>query len=662
MIANLATDKTKSHGPRARPADSAREQSAPPANLLWQSLALRPFGVQPKLAVSSSSDPEEREADRVADQVMSEASTRSPLAGISITNASASAQRKCRPCEEEKEAKVQFKEQPGAHNSTALNPAAVRHVLDQPGDPLGSNTRSFFEPRLGHDLSHVRVHVGAQAAASARALNATAYTLGQDIVFAPAKYAPRTTAGKRLLAHELAHVVQHNTTRASVQRELKNAGDETNASVSSPGARHLVGNCDSGTGQLIIQRQGPVASGLEPMSPVPTQAAESPQASFPIRPSGDPADIPFLPAIGMAQRIDRYISSIDRLLGMDGLMGRRIFAVEDLRQHLEGAPEPPSLAQTIFETAVTAALTHAGTTIASAVISRAIPYLISATERASVEAVTTSMTSRVNLQILLGRSGIQSGVRRVELVGRPQPGNRDWFITEQVRRLQVAASDMQTAWAGEQDRFRTSPTGLSEVRALFLSLAHSLDTAHDLQYAQSLGAWQDLNASSNTQAFFPSSTFGLFIIQAQFPTDNLASGPTIERSTLDGVPPRARDYLAGLPITLEDYGGAVRADISTGIGVGRDLTPPIVRVDLSIYRNSLGLVRLISGGYGDRWLYNRRLARTGQRREPIPAGESEEARAAQQVWREAYRISAYHEAYDIMHTTLGSLPMSRLLR
>ena len=65
-----------------------------------------------------------------------------------------------------------------------------------------------MEPRFGHDFSRVRVHTGDKAAESARAVNARAYTVGQDVVFARNHYAPGTRSGDRLLAHELAHVVQ----------------------------------------------------------------------------------------------------------------------------------------------------------------------------------------------------------------------------------------------------------------------------------------------------------------------------------------------------------------------------------------------------------------------------------------------------------------------
>lgn len=89
-------------------------------------------------------------------------------------------------------------------------PPIVHEVLRSPGQPLDSATRAFMEPRFGHEFSRVRVHTDSQAAESAMAVNAVGYALGQDVVFGSGQYAPHTVSGKALLAHELAHVVQHD--------------------------------------------------------------------------------------------------------------------------------------------------------------------------------------------------------------------------------------------------------------------------------------------------------------------------------------------------------------------------------------------------------------------------------------------------------------------
>jgi hypothetical protein len=97
-------------------------------------------------------------------------------------------------------------------------PPVVSEVLSSAGRPLDAGTRAFMEPRFGHDFSRVRVHAGARAAESARAVGAAAYTVGERVVFGAGRYAPETEAGGRLLAHELAHVVQQGGAQVSLQR------------------------------------------------------------------------------------------------------------------------------------------------------------------------------------------------------------------------------------------------------------------------------------------------------------------------------------------------------------------------------------------------------------------------------------------------------------
>jgi hypothetical protein len=93
-------------------------------------------------------------------------------------------------------------------NESSTVPPIVHDVLQTPGQPLDSTTRAFMEPRFGHDFSQVRIHTDAQAASSAQAVDALAYTVGRDIVFGSGQYIPRTRDGQRLVAHELTHVVQ----------------------------------------------------------------------------------------------------------------------------------------------------------------------------------------------------------------------------------------------------------------------------------------------------------------------------------------------------------------------------------------------------------------------------------------------------------------------
>ena len=139
-----------------------------------------PWPMQAKLEVGAVDDPLEREADRVADHVMR---MPEPMPVNPKTSAP--------PKKTEAEA-----------------PPIVHEVLHSPGQPLDAATRAFFEPRFGHDFSGVRIHTRPEAAASARSINAHAYTVGADIVFGSGQYAPDTPSGRALIAHELAHTLQ----------------------------------------------------------------------------------------------------------------------------------------------------------------------------------------------------------------------------------------------------------------------------------------------------------------------------------------------------------------------------------------------------------------------------------------------------------------------
>lgn len=104
-------------------------------------------------------------------------------------------------------------------------PPIVHDVLRSPGQPLDPATRAFMEPRFGHNLGHVRIHTDDQAAKSARAVNARAYTVRGDIVFDHDRFVPDTPAGKRLLAHELTHIVQQRGSEPAVTLPWSQPGD-----------------------------------------------------------------------------------------------------------------------------------------------------------------------------------------------------------------------------------------------------------------------------------------------------------------------------------------------------------------------------------------------------------------------------------------------------
>ena len=199
------------HAARARALDAANPipvVTAAPSPLvpLQQSIGNRAVGqlVQAKLRVGSPGDQFEREADRVADQVM-----RMPASAATAPVAAPRTSRKCAECG--KEEKLQRK--PAGSEPTAEAPASVYEVLRLPGQPLDSAALAFMETRFGQDFSQVRVHTDRDAAESSRFMNAVAYTVGRDIVFGHGQYAPHTEPGRRLIAHELSHVVQQHAMR-----------------------------------------------------------------------------------------------------------------------------------------------------------------------------------------------------------------------------------------------------------------------------------------------------------------------------------------------------------------------------------------------------------------------------------------------------------------
>jgi len=203
-----------------------------PFLLLQQTIGNQAVGriIQAKLTISQPSDLYEQEADRVADEVM-RMPDRTPGAPETGGPPQISRlQRKCAQCEEEEvqrqamegdmeeeeEGNLQAKEAPG--EATEVTSAAQAQIegLRGGGEPLSESVRAFFEPRFGHDFSRVRVHSDARAAASAQSVNALAYTIGTDVVFAAAQFSPATTQGRKLLAHELTHVVQQGQGASSV--------------------------------------------------------------------------------------------------------------------------------------------------------------------------------------------------------------------------------------------------------------------------------------------------------------------------------------------------------------------------------------------------------------------------------------------------------------
>lgn len=143
-------------------------------------------------------------------------------------------------------------------------PTIVNEVLNAPGRSLEPALRADLEPRFGRDFSQVRVHTGAKADESARAVNALAFTVGQDIVFRQGRYAPQTAAGRRLLAHELTHTIQqaqdaYSGFQAASALQINTPGDPYERQAEAVAARVAAGQSAAPAfGQIQ-----PTASGLQ---------------------------------------------------------------------------------------------------------------------------------------------------------------------------------------------------------------------------------------------------------------------------------------------------------------------------------------------------------------------------------------------------------------
>jgi hypothetical protein len=159
-------------------------------------------GLQTKLTVNEPGDEYEQEADRVAEHVM-----RMPDPAIRLQRQCSCAETggNCAECAPKP---VRLQRQAAGSGYHGYAPGIVHQALRGAGKQLDGEIRSFMEFRFGRTFEDVRIHTGAEASESAAAVNARAYTVGRNIVFSDGRFAPGTVAGRSLLAHELAHVVQ----------------------------------------------------------------------------------------------------------------------------------------------------------------------------------------------------------------------------------------------------------------------------------------------------------------------------------------------------------------------------------------------------------------------------------------------------------------------
>lgn len=186
---------------------------------------LAPASIQTKLTISSPGDAYEREADEVADQVMASSESTPRITPMLQRQPMEEEEEELQPKRVGPDSPVQRQEVPEEEEEMQMKaapggPAPAAGIAPRlaasasAGQPLPSPARTFFEGRFGRSFDHVRVHDGAEAAAMNQSIRARAFTHGSHVYFGAGSYAPDSEWGRRLLAHELTHVVQQTSAPA----------------------------------------------------------------------------------------------------------------------------------------------------------------------------------------------------------------------------------------------------------------------------------------------------------------------------------------------------------------------------------------------------------------------------------------------------------------
>jgi Domain of unknown function (DUF4157) len=183
---------------------------------------------QPKLRIGQPGDVYEQEADRVAEKVMAMSSmpfssSAVPSIGDRSKAKGQAIDKKCTACEMKgQQENIEISRRPSSASNLEASDQVSNEIIDNArsnsGSPLDANTKEFMESRFGgaYDFSNVRIHTDEAAAKSSNSVNALAYTVGSDIIFGEGQYHPYTYEGRRLLAHELTHVVQQQQQQRAV--------------------------------------------------------------------------------------------------------------------------------------------------------------------------------------------------------------------------------------------------------------------------------------------------------------------------------------------------------------------------------------------------------------------------------------------------------------
>ena len=234
LVAKAPEVKQSNSNSRVRKTERLQSMDTPVDRILFLqktagnqavSRLMKSGALQAKLSIGQPGDVYEQEADRVMEQVM-----RMPEPGVQRqvepeeeeeekTNPAKSlvgqitpvVQRQPKPLEEEVEEK-QIQPKSNTDMAPQVTPGVAHdiHSLKGKGQPLPASERAFFETRFGRDFSNVHVHTDHRSTLIARSINAHAFTLGRDVVFGAGQFSPGTHSGRKLIAHELTHVVQQN--------------------------------------------------------------------------------------------------------------------------------------------------------------------------------------------------------------------------------------------------------------------------------------------------------------------------------------------------------------------------------------------------------------------------------------------------------------------
>lgn len=197
--------------------------------------------LQPKLKVGLSHDAYEQEADSMAEQAMTSAESGIPLPSKKTND-------------QPRISDIGRKISPSDLLSVETSDRVANHIQSvraRVGSSLDPSTRAFMEPLFGYNFGNVVVHTDDRAAASARSMNALAYTVGNDIIFGEGQYQPNQTDGRRLLAHELTHVVQQRNQKDGISNKVQRYESGEHAQAGSTSHKVTINGVTMDEGDLV---------------------------------------------------------------------------------------------------------------------------------------------------------------------------------------------------------------------------------------------------------------------------------------------------------------------------------------------------------------------------------------------------------------------------